>query len=115
MIYSLRNKPTGIFEHLQGRHDWIMAFNDDGPYGYMAINMDGQGSAAFHVHMLRWGAMVFKELKKDWPLVKRFCRANECYQLVASNLNISDERWPKFIKYFGFPEPQLIWMSVQRV
>lgn len=115
MIYHLRNKPPGIFEHLQGKHDWLMTFNDDGPYGYMAIDMDGRGMAAIHVYPIRWGREVLKDTLRDWKYIKRFLKANKCHRIVASNPDIKDKRWPKFIKYFGFPEPQLVWMSVQEV
>lgn len=115
MTGLLRNKPLAIFDHLHDGHVWIVAYNHQGVYGFMAIDIDGRGSAAIHIHPVRWSRDVLQSSLADWKKVKRFLKVNKCTQVVASNPDTEDERWPKFIKYFGFPEPMLVWLSVQEV
>ena len=108
-------RPPEFFDHLTTITFWVKTSNNKGPYAYCAFNMDGRGSAAVHYHSLRWSSGVAKSLPVDWEVMKGFLKANNCKKIVASYADIEDTRWPKFIKHLGFPEPQLIALSVQEI
>lgn len=77
---------------------------------YMALDIVSS-DAGIHLHMINWSHSVYKELKLEWEEIKDFLRMREVSRVIATNSDLDDWRWPKFIKMFGFPKPAMLKIS----
>jgi len=76
----------------------------------MAIRKRGP-FADLHIEMVRWGHSVLKHMKLiDLPMLKQMCRENNVQAVIAQKTGL-DPVWPKFIRQFGFSEPETIRMA----
>lgn len=103
------------FNHLPDNCSWISLNNGAGLIAYLGIQRINTESAAIHMHVLRWSHNVLKTLKIDWQAIVKALHGDGVRYLIAANDDIGDTRWPKFIKYFGFPEPKLTKYSKQEL
>ena len=71
--------------------------------------------ASLHLEVLHWSASTCKMLIKDWEVIKRYIKILGCSRVVVSTPNNNDIRWPKLIKLFGFPKPEVITLSTLEV
>lgn len=111
----LAEKPSGYFDHLMSENIiWFNCYDKNGTYCFIAIEIAGQ-IASTHIHIFRWSHGIKKSLAQDWEEIKNICKSNGVQQIIASNQDIDDDRWPKFIKMFGFGVPQLVYMSKQEI
>jgi len=78
--------------------------DDKGVFAYLCVDKR-HNQALIHLKMLRWSALIRKEMEQDWNEVLMFCIKNGINSLAAVNDDYKDKRWAKFIGIFGFPEP----------
>jgi hypothetical protein len=109
MIRVLKEKPE-CFKHVTREAIYIEAYNDKGPYAYVMLEFD-YTVAGFHLEVIRWSHRILKEMKHDWIEVLDMCRDRGANKLMAQNTAMDDQRWPRFIKHFGFPEPMPVMIS----
>ena len=114
MIKSLKKKPENHFEHLPDDYLWFKLFNRNYIYAFLGIQIIGS-LCAIHLEIIKWNHFILKELKNDWLQVKDFCKCKGCLSIIASNSDLSDNRWPRFIKYFDFPYPSNVLISKQEL
>lgn len=114
MIKPTQDRPE-IFNCFQGEsYAWFELHDDDGLYGYMALRKRGK-YADIHVELTRWTHTVLKHMKTIARLeLKDMCRTNKVERLIARKEG-HDTVWPKFIKHFGFCEPERIQMSYMEI
>jgi len=69
------------------------------------------------LHLVFSGSIigVYNQAQKDFKGLKRALRDYGVTSIVASNPNTEDKRWPKLIKNFGFPEPELVYISTMEI
>ena len=100
-----------VFDHIADEGYKFFGLDD---YGYIALRRRCK-FADVHIEVHRWSHSVLKHLKKHvLPEVKSMCRAVGVERIIAQKTGI-DKRWPKFIKHFGFIEPETIQMSYMDV
>jgi hypothetical protein len=114
MICFLPEKPAKVFDHLDDHHMWIQGHDGNGPYGYVAIKFEGD-KAVIHLELVRWAKCIMYRLLVDWEAILNTCRLKGAKTLVAANYNYTDPRWPKLIRHFGFPEPEIMALSHREV
>ena len=108
------DKPEGYFTKLPDHYMWYELTYKNETYCYVGIEIISIW-ASFHTHVLKWSHNIAKELHYDWKELKFISRSFGATQAIASNDDLDDARWPKFIKMFGFPEPQKIYLSKQEL
>jgi len=114
MIIQATEKPKGYFTKLPDHYLWFDLFDEHGTYAYVGIEIIDIW-ASFHTHIIRWSHCIAKSLKLDWEELVFLCKEKGVKIAVASNEDMNDTRWPKFIKLFGFPEPQTVLISKQEL
>ena len=114
MVKQLSVKPEGYFTKLPNHYMWFELYHKSEIYCYIGIEIIGMW-ASLHTHIIRWNHNTVKTLLKDWETLKHICRELGATQAVASNEDLKDKRWPKFIRMFGFAEPQAILISKQEL
>jgi len=100
---------------IQATKNQFDLFDENGIYAKVRVDIINNQYASFHSENLRWSHNIAKSMKKDWEWLKNWCREKGIIELVASNSDIGDKRWPKYIRLFGFPEPQLVSVSKQEL
>ena len=113
MLISVENQPS-CFNHLPKHYNWYGLYYKKELYGYIGLEVVGN-VASFHTNIKKWTIETSKELHKDWDRLKSLCRKRNVKIAIASNANTNDKKWVKFIKMFGFPEPELVWISQQEI
>lgn len=114
MIIQATEKPSGYFEKLPDHYLWFNLFDENGTYAYIGIEVIDKW-ASFHTHITRWSHGIAKSLKMDWKELVLICKKLGATVAIASNDDMNDTRWPKFIKLFGFPKPQPVLISKQEI
>jgi len=115
MVKSLPNKPDGYFEGVNNdTFLWFEFSYKKEPYAYIAIEVIGTFASA-HTEMMKWSHNIAKTMRTDWEEIKSICRSLGVKEVVASNNDVNDKRWPKFIRLFGFDEPNPILVSRQEI
>jgi len=115
MVKRLRNKPYGYFKDAPiNNFLWFEFSYKKEPYAYIAIEVIGAFASA-HTEMVKWSHNIAKTMKTDWEEIKSICRSLGVKEVVASNNDVNDKRWPKFIRLFGFDEPKPILVSRQEI
>jgi hypothetical protein len=115
MVKSLTNKPDGYFKDSHSDSFlWFEFTYKNDPYAYVAIEVIGAFASA-HTEMVRWSHNIAKTMKADWEEIKNICRSLGVKEVAATNNDINDKRWPKFIRLFGFDEPKPILVSRQEI
>jgi len=114
MVKRLDKKPDGYFTKLPDHYMWFELYYKSELYCYVGIEIISIW-ASFHTHVMKWNHNIAKTLFADWHTLKKICKGLGVTQLIASNENLEDKRWPKFIKMFGFSEPQAILISKQEL
>lgn len=89
-------------------------FDEDGPYVKVKIDMIPPW-ASFHSEHIRWNHKVARSMIEDWKKIKSICKSRGVKELIATNANVNDKRWPKYIRLFGFKEPTLVSVSKQEI
>ena len=119
MFYKLTKKPLGYFPKPSDNVTWYDLFNEDGTYAYGVVEVLAPAAVSIHINMIRWSASVRKSLTEDWKEFKVLCRSYNIKTIVApilaSGNGPKDNKWRKFIKLFGFPEPKLILSAQQEI
>ena len=110
----LKNKPDGFFKKLPDHYIWLELYDNKGTYGYCGVEIIVPW-ASIHTEITRWSHKVARSLIEDWKEIKEICRFGGATQAIASNDDMQDDRWFKFIRLFGFPEPQPVLISKQEL
>ena len=99
-----------------GHCSWYALVVDetDEIYGWLGIALDND-QAGLHSVFRRSIVGIQKQVKKDFARVIRSLESRGIKTVIASNPDVNDERWPKFIKWLGFPEPSLIYISIMEI
>ena len=114
MIKQLEQKPEGLFKKLPDHYMWFELYYKKEVYCYIGIEIISVW-AAFHMHVIKWNHNITKTFFKDWKTLKATCRELGATTVIASNEDLNDKKWPKFIKMFGFPEPKHLLISNQEI
>ena len=114
MVKRLENKPEGYFKEGLDNFMWFGLYYKKEVYGYAAIEIMGT-FASVHTEMVRWSHHVARTMKIDWEEIKFICKFLGVIEMIASNNDVNDKRWRKFIRLFGFPEPKPILVSRQEI
>jgi hypothetical protein len=103
-MIRILQEPPECFRHVTAEGVFLEHYNKDGLYAYTMLEFD-YTVAGFHLEISRWSPSVLKSLKKDWWEILDICEARGVKKLLAQNTATNDQRWARFIKHFGFPEP----------
>ena len=114
MVKRLDKKPEGFFVDSAGNFMWFGFYYKNEIYAYVAIELLGS-IASVHTEMVRWSHRIARTMQIDWEEIKFICKSFGVVEVVASNNDVNDKRWPKFIRLFGFPEPKPILVSRQEI
>lgn len=114
MIRKIKTKPEKVFDHLPDNYDWYELYYNGTLYAHIGIDIC-YDIASFHMNVDVWSHNIKKELVYDWKTLKLICKNRGVNFLVASNSNLEDPTWVKFIKMFGFPEPEYMAISKQEL
>lgn len=109
MIRILK-EPPDCFRHVTAEGVYLELYNDGGVYAHAMLEFD-YTVAGFHLEISRWSPGVLKSLKKDWWEVLDMCEVRGATKLLVQNSAANDQRWARFIKHFGFPEPMPLMVS----
>lgn len=112
MLATVEKKPK-CFAHLFD-YESFECYEKKKLYAYLAIEFVGK-LCSFHLCVVRWSHNVLKEMKKDFFLVRKYCRKRGCKIMVVSNGDIENHRFKKLISFFGFPSPRSILVSTLEV
>ena len=114
MIEFIQERPADVLPNLRDTCFWFVIRNGQEIYAVGALE-PVEDIMGVHLEMKRWSHTALKVMREDWKEVVQFARYFKCRRLIASNTNIEDKRWPRFISHFGFPEPTGILVSQQEV
>ena len=103
------------FKHLKNSV-YCYEFSDfNGIYGYLGAEIIGPHCAC-HVAVLKWSHNIAKHMGSDWlTFIDQYLRPKGVKKITATFPNTTDRTWPKFIKMFGFPEPQKVMISTMEI
>lgn len=111
MLFKLFERPKGVFETVRVKHEaeyhWYKACanaEESGTYAHIALRLQGSDEAEIHIEVLHWSPSVAKALDADWKQMLEIIKSWGIKEIYAPNFD-GDDRWPKFIKRFGFEEP----------
>lgn len=114
MVKRLTKKPEGYFKGSADNFMWFGLYYKKEVYAYAAIEILGN-FASVHTEMIKWSHRIARTMKIDWEEIKFICRSLGTVEMIASNNDVDDKRWAKFIRLFGFPEPKPILVSRQEI
>lgn len=115
MIEELDTRPEDIFDpRIDDSHHWLRMHLNGVTYAYIALKIVGEESA-IHLEFQSWSKSILKELLADWENILYACKKAGATSIIAANPDYEDKRWPKFIKHFGFPKPDIIAISKQPI
>jgi len=83
-------------------------------YAWLGVHIV-EDQAGIHAIFKRSIVGIFRQVEKDWKNLRWALKDYGVKSMVASNPNVQDKRWPKLIKKFGFPEPEMVWMATMEV
>lgn len=111
----IRPKETLVIDE-PGPCSWYAGVVDETGevYGWLGLVFIGD-QAGIHTVFRRSIIGIQRQVRKDFERILGSLRSRGIKSLVASNPNTNDHRWPKFIKWLGFPEPELVYISVMEV
>ena len=113
MLECIAEKPN-CFNHINGPTINFRAINETGIYMEVVVQVNNT-MASLHVDMKQWNHNILKELLRDWKALKSVMANRGIVKFIASNADCNDDKWGKFIAYFGFPEPKQILISEQEI
>ena len=114
MVKRLTKKPEGYFKGSADNFMWFGLYYKKEVYAYAAIEILGN-FASVHTEMIKWSHRIARTMKIDWEEIKFICRSLGTVEMIASNNDVDDKRWAKFIRLFEFPEPKPILVSRQEI
>jgi hypothetical protein len=114
MVKRLLEKPTGYFVDAHEDFIWFGLYYKNEPYAYVAIEVLGT-FASLHTEMIKWSHNIARVMQIDWEEIKFLCKQGGIKEVIASNSDVKDKKWPKFIRLFGFDEPKPILASRQEI
>ncbi len=112
MIGRERDQPE-CFAHINGAEYFELRKNHE-VYGHCAVQIHGE-MASIHLVFKRWTLSIFRESLKDWGSIRKNLKIRGITQIVASQDNLEDKKWERFIKHFGFDDVQIVKMAVQEI
>ena len=117
-MYEICDQPE-IFSHIDEAFDFIFirGYDNDGTYGYMALDFRAPKMCIVHLEMTRFTAGVLKSLKGDWANIVARLKKDGIKHLATQRLGVLADYgpWLKFIRHFGFTDVQQIVSSVQNI
>ena len=116
LLKSLHKKPK-VFEHLTDKYDyiWFEMANPQGAVAYVAAQISQQ-SAGIHCEVVKWNHHSRKIIADDWKMLKAYLKTigiRELFvlkEITPTNQKTTD-KLIKFIKLYGFPEPNKYYLS----
>lgn len=115
MIREVDRKPSA-FRAVPDHCRWFRLEMDESGelYGWLALQ-DEHEAVGVHLEILFFTPSVMKQMVQDWPRAVKTAKNMGAKVLYATNFDYTDTRWPKLIKYFGFPNPVVLAFSQQEV
>ena len=98
------------FDRLPNNCICLLSRNNGSNIAYIGLDIVND-QAGIHFHSIKWSHNGFKTLRKDWKVLVKFLFNEGVRYIIATNDDVNDDRWHKFIKLFGFPEPSLVKIS----
>lgn len=84
-------------------------------YGWGALQRDVPNMGV-HLNVYRWSPAVLKQMKLDFEaVIVPMAKEMGAKTMYAVNKDYLDARWPKLIRHFGFPKPEIMALSSRKV
>jgi len=101
MIRNVEKTPVFSKEH---GSIFFEGFDEDGIYGYLAVDLRMPENAIVHLQVFRWSKTILKHLLSDWNIIKDALKRLNVKTVGVTKIGFSDEnkKFIKFVKYFGF-------------
>lgn len=110
-----KTKNTPFFDHLDKNHYFFFELSyKDKVYGYSAIAVLGT-EAFFHLKLVEYSKEILISGFKDWDFIKDYCRNLGAKKISAINFFHDDNKWERFIDYFGFKKPKIFMISEREI
>ena len=115
MIDEVDKRPS-CFNRIPENSRWFRLIKDDDEnlYGWLTLQNEAP-AVGVHLEIFFYTPGVLKQMVADWPEVVKVAKGMGATTLYATNFEYTDARWPKFIRYFGFPHPVILAFSQQEV
>ena len=114
MIIEHALRPLAL-SHLRD-HDYVyfeIRDAEDGTYAWLACWFKGD-EAQLHVQVTKWTRRTYKKMQQDWDDFLVYCDRRGC-RLINAAGDVDDVKLAKFMRLFGFPDPQKIIYSTMEV
>jgi hypothetical protein len=103
-----------IFKELEGgSFTFYEAKHEGATYAWLAV-FQVYDQVQLHVEVVKLTPGTYRQMRADFKDFLEACRVNGC-KSVAAYSHPDNKLWPKYIKRFGFSEPQKIMLSVMEV
>ena len=95
----------------------VKAFDNNGVYAYLGLDMRVPESAVLHLEVIRFSHHILKKLVGDWQGVVRILKQNNIKRIVVAKSGIIDDnrKFLKFIRWFGFHSVEQQFVSIQEI
>lgn len=113
MVIKLVEKPEGQLKDVNDKCIYFEFTYKDNPYAYFAFQLFDE-SAIIHNDVVKWNHNIAKQAQIDFKYVLGFLKAIGMKKVIALYPGI-DKKWIKFIKMFGFPEPEHLLSSTKEL
>lgn len=117
MLHKIDYRPE-CFDNLDEDYDFFSIVSEAGteePTAFFASRIAPTKEMFIHLQMHRSiSPNALKLLKNTWLEIVDMARFFDVEYLVAVG-DPMDEKWPKFLKHFGFEEPKVYAITTQKV
>jgi len=113
MVNKLNEKPKEYFNGLSDNCLYFEVLYKDRPYAYLAFQILND-SAIIHNEIIEWNHKIAKVAKIDFEYVSGFLKTIGIKKVEAFYPKI-EKRWGKFIKIFGFSEPEYLMRATKEL
>lgn len=113
MVNKLNEKPKEYLKDIKDDCIYFELVYKDSPYAYFAFQLF-KDTTVLHNEVIVWNHNVAKQAQADFKYILDFLKKIGMKQVIALYPSI-DKKWIKFIKMFGFPEPEHLLKSVKEI
>jgi hypothetical protein len=110
---KLPDRPP-CFDSLEQEYLWMALVENGVLYGYLAYRVDGNQMAVHFEILVPFTRGSLRVLQSHWIKLIDSAKQNGVRCVVAMG-DPSDEKWPKFLRYFGFDRPKAIAITAQEI
>lgn len=106
MVKKLDKKPNDYLKDIKGDCLYFEFLYQDRPFAYFAFQRFAD-AAVIHNEVLEWNHNIAKTAKMDFEFLSGFLKSLGIKKIEAFYPKI-EKRWIKFVKMFGFSEPEYL-------